>query len=105
MITTFIYQIGTYTMALCAKEMNKPFYVLAESFKFVRLYPLNGRDLPKELMVIIPIIRTYLVYLISINILCCSILQVFWSQTQIWLIIILKWITHLQDILPFCSQI
>ena len=38
-------------MALCAKEMNKPFYVLAESFKFVRLYPLNERDLPKELMV------------------------------------------------------
>jgi len=45
-----INKIGTYTMALCAKEMNKPFYVLAESFKFVRLYPLNGRDLPKELM-------------------------------------------------------
>jgi len=39
-------------MAMCAKEMNKPFYVLAESFKFVRLYPLNGRDLPKELVVI-----------------------------------------------------
>lgn len=38
-------------MALVAKEMNKPFYVLAESFKFVRLYPLNGRDLPKELKV------------------------------------------------------
>lgn len=38
-------------MALVAKEMNKPFYVLAESFKFVRLYPLNERDLPKELKV------------------------------------------------------
>lgn len=38
-------------MASCAKNMNKPFYVLAESFKFVRLYPLNSRDLPKELKV------------------------------------------------------
>jgi translation initiation factor eIF-2B subunit alpha len=38
-------------MALCAKEMRKPFYVLAESFKFVRLYPLNQRDLPQELKV------------------------------------------------------
>lgn len=38
-------------MALCAKEMHKPFYVLAESFKFVRLYPLNQRDLPQELKV------------------------------------------------------
>jgi translation initiation factor eIF-2B subunit alpha len=41
-----INRIGTYTMALCAKEMNKPFYVLTESFKFSRLYPLNQRDLP-----------------------------------------------------------
>ena len=40
-------------MAVCAKSMNKPFYVLAESFKFVRLYPLNSRDLPKELKVIV----------------------------------------------------
>ena len=32
--------------------MNKPFYVLAESFKFVRLYPLNQRDMPQELKVI-----------------------------------------------------
>lgn len=44
-----INKVGTYTMALCAKEMHKPFYVLAESFKFVRLYPLNQRDLPQEL--------------------------------------------------------
>jgi len=46
-----INKIGTMTMASCAKNMNKPFYVLAESFKFVRLYPLNSRDLPKELKV------------------------------------------------------
>ena len=32
--------------------MRKPVYVLAESFKFVRLYPLNQRDLPNELKVL-----------------------------------------------------
>ncbi|KAL9894574.1 eukaryotic translation initiation factor 2B subunit alpha [Glossina fuscipes fuscipes] len=41
-------RVGTFTMALCAREMKKPFYVLAESFKFTRLYPLNQRDLPDE---------------------------------------------------------
>lgn len=41
-------RIGTYTMGLCAKELQKPFYVLAESFKFTRLYPLNQRDLPND---------------------------------------------------------
>lgn len=35
-------------MAVCAREMKKPFYVLAESFKFSRLFPLNQQDLPKE---------------------------------------------------------
>lgn len=43
-----INRIGTYTMALCAREMKKPFYVLTESFKFTRLYPLNQRDLPDD---------------------------------------------------------
>ncbi|KAL0271801.1 UNVERIFIED_CONTAM: hypothetical protein PYX00_008787 [Menopon gallinae] len=43
-----INKVGSYTMALCAKEASKPFYVLTESFKFVRLYPLNQRDLPSE---------------------------------------------------------
>jgi translation initiation factor eIF-2B subunit alpha len=38
-------------MAMCAREKKKPFYVLAESFKFVRLYPLNQRDLPDEFRV------------------------------------------------------
>ncbi|KAL5017493.1 hypothetical protein ScPMuIL_007082 [Solemya velum] len=41
-------KIGTYTMAISAKAMNKPFYVVAESFKFVRLYPLNQQDLPNQ---------------------------------------------------------
>lgn len=46
-------QIGTYTMALSAKEMNKPFYVVAESFKFARLFPLNQQDVPNQFKVIL----------------------------------------------------
>ena len=38
-------------MAVCAKEMNKPFYVVAESFKFTRIYPLNQHDVPNEFKV------------------------------------------------------
>jgi len=41
-----INKIGTYTMGITAKELGKPFYVAAESFKFARLYPLNQSDLP-----------------------------------------------------------
>lgn len=48
-----INRIGTFTMALCANKMNKPVYVLAESFKFSRLFPLNQRDLDDEYKVII----------------------------------------------------
>lgn len=43
-----INKVGTYTIALSAKEMNKPVYVVAESFKFTRLYPLNQQDLPNQ---------------------------------------------------------
>ncbi|OXU26483.1 hypothetical protein TSAR_003609, partial [Trichomalopsis sarcophagae] len=43
-----INKVGTYTMAICAKEMKKPLYVLTESFKFSRIYPLNQVDLPDE---------------------------------------------------------
>lgn len=46
-----IRQIGTYQMAVCAKAHNKPFYVVAESFKFVRLYPLNQQDVPDRFKV------------------------------------------------------
>lgn len=35
-------------MAICAKAMKKPFYVLTESFKFSRLFPLGQQDLPEE---------------------------------------------------------
>eukprot|EP00775_Hariotina_reticulata_P010168 gene10170-10328_t len=43
-----INKLGTYQIALCAKSLNKPFYVAAESYKFARLYPLNQQDLPLE---------------------------------------------------------
>ncbi|ESO97323.1 hypothetical protein LOTGIDRAFT_187625 [Lottia gigantea] len=43
-----INKIGTFSAAISAKAMNKPFYVVSESFKFVRLYPLNQTDLPSE---------------------------------------------------------
>lgn len=41
-------KIGSYTIALCAKEAKVPFYVLTESFKFSRLFPLNQGDLPND---------------------------------------------------------
>jgi translation initiation factor eIF-2B subunit alpha len=41
----FISRLGTYQIALLAKAAGKPFYVAAESHKFVRLYPLGQYDL------------------------------------------------------------
>ena len=41
-------------MAVMAKALNKPFYVVAESFKFVRMYPLNQGDLPNVEKVLTP---------------------------------------------------
>lgn len=41
-----INRLGTYTAALCAKMLKKPFYVAAENFKFSRLFPLTQHDLP-----------------------------------------------------------
>lgn len=38
--------MGTNQMGLLAKSAGKPFYVVAESHKFVRFYPLSGDDLP-----------------------------------------------------------
>jgi translation initiation factor eIF-2B subunit alpha len=34
-------KIGTFTIALCAKAYNKPFYVFAESMKFMKRFPLH----------------------------------------------------------------
>jgi translation initiation factor eIF-2B subunit alpha len=47
-----ISRLGTYQMGILAKAASKPFYVVAESHKFVRLYPLNQYDLPIEQKVI-----------------------------------------------------
>ncbi|EER24956.1 Initiation factor 2 subunit family protein [Coccidioides posadasii C735 delta SOWgp] len=41
-----ISRLGTYQMGLLAKSVGKPFYVVTESHKFVRLYPLGQYDLP-----------------------------------------------------------
>jgi len=43
-----INKIGTYGIALCAKAMGKCVYVMAESIKFVRGYPLNQSDIPDQ---------------------------------------------------------
>lgn len=43
-----ILQIGTYSISMAALELKKSVYVLTESFKFSRIYPLNQQDLPKE---------------------------------------------------------
>ena len=41
-------QTGSYSVALIARALNKQLYVLAESFKFVREYPVSQEDLPDE---------------------------------------------------------
>ncbi|KAF8504053.1 nagb/rpia/CoA transferase-like protein [Hysterangium stoloniferum] len=38
--------VGCYQMALIAKATNVPFYALAESYKFHRMFPLSQYDLP-----------------------------------------------------------
>ena len=43
-----ISRMGTYQIGLLAKSAGKPFYVVAESHKFVRLYPLGQYDSPVE---------------------------------------------------------
>jgi len=40
--------LGSYTVATVARAHGRPCYVLAESFKFVREYPLGQEDLPLE---------------------------------------------------------
>ena len=43
-----ISRMGTYQMGVLAQNKGKPFYVVTESHKFVRLYPLSQFDLPIE---------------------------------------------------------
>lgn len=47
-----ISRMGTYQMGMLAKAAGKPFYVVAESHKFVRLYPLGQQDLGIEQKVV-----------------------------------------------------
>lgn len=47
-----ISRMGTYQIGLLAKAKGKPFYVAAESHKFVRLFPLSQYDLPIKQRVI-----------------------------------------------------
>ncbi|CCE86411.1 Piso0_004898 [Millerozyma farinosa CBS 7064] len=44
-----INHIGSYQIGCLAKANNKPFYVVTESHKFVRLFPLAPNDLPNDL--------------------------------------------------------
>jgi translation initiation factor eIF-2B subunit alpha len=44
-----INKIGTFTIALCAKNFKKPFYVMVESLKFLKMYPLDQYDIPQTL--------------------------------------------------------
>jgi translation initiation factor eIF-2B subunit alpha len=47
-----ISRLGTYQIGILAKAAGKPFHVVAESHKFVRLYPLGQYDLPIDQKVI-----------------------------------------------------
>lgn len=47
-----ISRLGTYQIGVLARSAGKPFYVVAESHKFVRLYPLGQYDLPIEQKVV-----------------------------------------------------
>jgi translation initiation factor eIF-2B subunit alpha len=39
-------KVGTFALGIVAKELGVPFYVAAESYKFIRMFPLNNADLP-----------------------------------------------------------
>jgi translation initiation factor eIF-2B subunit alpha len=47
-----ISRMGTYQMGMLAKAKGKPFYVVCESHKFVRLYPVGQNDLGFEQRVV-----------------------------------------------------
>lgn len=48
-----ISRLGTYQISIIAKKCGKPFYVAAESHKFVKLFPLNQYDLDIEQQVVV----------------------------------------------------
>ena len=43
-----INKIGTFTIAICAKFFKKQVYVLVESLKFLRMFPLDQNDIPQQ---------------------------------------------------------
>lgn len=43
-----INEIGSYQVAVLARNANKPVYVVAESHKFVRLFPISPSDVPTD---------------------------------------------------------
>lgn len=59
-ITTlyYLFQIGTYSLGIAAYELKKPVFVLTESFKFSRIYPLNEMDLPNEFKYLSSVIKS-----------------------------------------------
>jgi len=50
-----INKIGTYQIAIVAKNFRIPFYVAAESYKFTRVYPLNQKNLPNMFPPFLPV--------------------------------------------------
>lgn len=44
-----INKIGTFTLAICAKNFKKPFYVMADSLKFLKMYPIDQSDIAKSM--------------------------------------------------------
>lgn len=40
--------LGSCSMAMIAHSLGKPVYILVESFKFLRFYPLNQSSIPDE---------------------------------------------------------
>ena len=38
-------RLGTYTIAICAKQYSKPLYVFSESLKFLKFFPLQQSDI------------------------------------------------------------
>ncbi|KAF9414009.1 hypothetical protein HW555_007962 [Spodoptera exigua] len=53
-----INKIGTYSLGIAAYELKKPVFVLTESFKFSRIYPLNEKDLPNEFKYLSSVIKS-----------------------------------------------
>ena len=43
-----INKMGTFTISICAKFFKKPVYVLCESLKFLRMFPLDQNDVPQH---------------------------------------------------------